>query len=462
MSSLKFAKNYDVIIVGAGPAGIFAALELAKHSGLSVLLLEKGEGIETRGKRLLANSPRDPATLLTGWGGAGAFSDGKLTMSPEVGGQLASVLSSEEVIGLLEEVDQTYLSFGAPEEIYGVDREAMEDLACRATLADLHLIPARIRHMGSDRCPAVLTAMRQALEGKIEIRTGVEARAILAEKGQVVGLETSAGETIGGKYIILAPGRVGSQWLTEQSDHLGLKRIDNPVDVGVRVEVPAPVMEEICRSAYESKLVFYSKAFDDKVRTFCMCPNGEVVIEQNDGVMTVNGHSYSAKKTDYTNFALLVSTAFTEPFREPIAYGRYLATLANLLGGGVLVQRLGDLLAGRRSTPERMEQSLVRPTLKEATPGDLSSVLPYRHLADILEMIQALDKIAPGVASRHTLLYGVEVKFYSARPKLTPALETEVTNLFAIGDGAGVTRGLVQASASGLVAAREIRARLNS
>jgi hypothetical protein len=364
------------------------------------------------------------------------------------------------VTELLDEVDKTYLTFGAPEEVYGVDHEAMEDLARRATLADLHLIPARIRHMGTDRCPAVLTAMRQALEGKIEIRTEVEAQTILADNGKVIGLETSAGESIGGQYIILAPGRVGSQWLTEQSDRLGLRRIDNPVDVGVRVEVPAPVMEEICRSAYESKLVFYSKAFDDKVRTFCMCPNGEVVIEQNDGVMTVNGHSYAAKKTDYTNFALLVSTAFTEPFREPIAYGRYLASLANLLGGGVLVQRLGDLVAGRRSTTERIEHGLVRPTLKEATAGDLSSVLPYRHMEDILEMLQALDKIAPGVASRHTLLYGVEVKFYSARPKLTSALETEVTNLFAIGDGAGVTRGLVQASASGLVAAREIRARL--
>lgn len=455
-----FSSSYDVIIIGAGPAGIFAALELAGCTNLRVLLLEKGDDIEARVEQARGTDKRDRETLLSGWGGAGAFSDGKLTMSPEVGGQLASLLSPEEVKRLFEDVDKTYLHFGGPEQLYGTDDEALADLARRAALADLHLIPTRIRHLGTDRCPAVLTEMRRALEGKVEIRTRVEAKDILAEEGRAIGVETDSGETLGATYLIAAPGRVGSQWLTQQSERLGLARTDNPVDVGVRIEVPAVVMEEICRVAYESKLVFYSKSFDDKVRTFCMCPNGEVVMEHNDGVMTVNGHSYAEKKTDNTNFSLLVSTAFTEPFREPIAYGRYLASLANLLGGGVLVQRLGDLRAGRRSTPERMEHGLVAPTLKEATPGDLSFVLPYRHLAGILEMLEAIDKLAPGVASRHTLLYGVEVKFYSARPKLSPCLETEVKNLFAIGDGAGVTRGLVQASASGILSAREIRSRL--
>jgi len=464
----KFSASYDVIIVGAGPAGIFAALEFARQTAgtaarcpnLRVLLLEKGADIETRIERGRAGVRRDPATLLSGWGGAGAFSDGKLTMSPEIGGQLASVMSREEVEKLLDEVDQTYLKFGGPQQLYGTDDEAMADFSRRAAMAELHFIPTRIRHLGTDRCPAVLKEMRQALEGKLEIRTNVEAKDILIDKGQVVGIETSSGETLAAKFMIIAPGRVGSPWLSEQSERLGLRRIDNPVDVGVRVEVPAEVTEEICRVAYESKLVFYSKAFDDKVRTFCMCPRGEVVMEQNDGVMTVNGHSYAHKKTDNTNFSLLVSTAFTEPFREPIAYGRYLAQLANLLGGGVLVQRLGDLRAGRRSTPERISRGLVQPTLKEATPGDLSFVLPYRHMAGILEMLDALDKLAPGIASRHTLLYGIEVKFYSARPQLSRCLETEITNLFAVGDGAGVTRGLVQASASGIIAAREICARL--
>jgi len=455
-----FSATYDVIIVGAGPAGIFAALELARGAGLRVLLIEKGDDIEARVQRAQSQARRDPETLLTGWGGAGAFSDGKLTMSPEVGGQLAEILCREEVEGLLAEVDQTYLQFGAPDELYGGDEEAIADLSRRAALADLHLVPTRIRHLGTDRSPSVLKEMRRALEGKVQIRTFTEARDILAEEGRVLGLETSAGETLGAPFLIVAPGRVGNQWLSAQSERLGLARVDNPVDVGVRVEVPAPVMEEICRIAYESKLVFYSKSFDDRVRTFCMCPNGEVVMEQNDGVMTVNGHSYATRKTENTNFSLLVSTAFTEPFREPIAYGRYLASLANLLGGGVLVQRLGDLRTGRRSTSERIQRGLVQPTLPEATPGDLSFVLPYRHLAGILEMLEAMDKLAPGVASRHTLLYGVEVKFYSARPRLSECLETEVANLFAIGDGAGVTRGLVQASASGLIAAREIRARL--
>lgn len=456
----EFSQNYDVIIIGAGPAGIFAALELARDPGLRVLMLERGEDIEARIERAGAGAKREVDTLLSGWGGAGAFSDGKLTLSPEVGGQLASLLSREEVECLFDEVDKTYIRFGGPEQLYGTDDEALAELARRAAMAELHLIPTRIRHLGTDRSPAVLTEMRRALEGKVDIRTGVSAQDIITAERQVVGVEADTGEKFGAKYIIAAPGRVGSPWLSRQSERLGLQRTDNPVDVGVRVEVPAAVMEEICRVAYESKLVFYSKFFDDKVRTFCMCPNGEVVMERNDGVMTVNGHSYAKKKTDYTNFSLLVSTAFTEPFREPIAYGRYLASLANLLGGGVLVQRLGDLRAGRRSTPERIERGLVQPTLKEATPGDLSFVLPYRHLAGILEMLEAIDKIAPGVASRHTLLYGVEVKFYSARPRLSDHLETEVTNLFAIGDGAGVTRGLVQASASGLIAAREIRARL--
>jgi hypothetical protein len=229
----------------------------------------------------------------------------------------------------------------------------------------------------------------------------------------------------------------------------------------VRVEVPAAVTDELTKAVYEPKLVYYSKAFDDKVRSFCVCPNGEVVIEKHDGVTSVNGHSYARKKTRNTNFALLVSVGFTEPFHEPITYGRYVASLANLLSGGVIVQRLGDLESGRRSTAERIERGLTQPTLTEAVPGDLSFVLPYRHLAGILEMLHAMDELAPGVASRHTLLYGVEVKFYSSRLQITETLETAIANLFAVGDGAGVTRGLVQSSASGVIAAREIINRLS-
>jgi hypothetical protein len=233
----------------------------------------------------------------------------------------------------------------------------------------------------------------------------------------------------------------------------------NPIDVGVRVEVPSAVLNDITSVLYEAKLEFLSKSFDDPIRTFCMCPGGEVIMESTGGadpVVTVNGHSFADCRTDSTNFALLVSTHFTEPFNNPIAYGKYLARLANILSGGILVQRLGDLLEGRRSTPARVERGLVRPTLKSATPGDLSFALPYRYLTDIIEMLRAMDKLVPGIASRHTLLYGVEVKFYSFRPELTSSLETQVKNLFTCGDGAGVSRGLVEASASGVIAAREI------
>jgi len=235
-----------------------------------------------------------------------------------------------------------------------------------------------------------------------------------------------------------------------------LRTVNNPVDVGVRVEVLASVMEELTKALYEPKLVYYSRLFDDHVRTFCVSPYGEVTTESYDGVLTVNGQSYAERKTENTNFAILVSTSFTEPFKEPIAYGKYVARLSNLLSGGVMVQRLGDLVSGRRSTPERLARSVVTPTLKSATPGDLSFVLPYRYLSDVREMLQALDVIAPGIHSRDTLLYGIEVKFYSSHLQLTNVLETRIQNMFTIGDGAGVTRGLIQASASGVIVAREI------
>jgi hypothetical protein len=248
--------------------------------------------------------------------------------------------------------------------------------------------------------------------------------------------------------------------MKKEADALGLRVSSTTVDIGVRVELPAPVLKEVTDVAYESKLIHYSKTFDERVRTFCMNPYGEVVAEENEGVLTVNGHSYANRKSKNTNFAVLVSSSFTEPFNDPIAYGLYIARLANLLGGGVIVQRLGDLLVGRRSTRARLDRCLTRPTLEQATPGDLSFVFPYRHLLSIIEMLQALEKIAPGVCSRHTLLYGVEVKFYSNRIQMSPELETGVENLFAVGDGAGITRGLLQSSASGMLAAQAIADRV--
>jgi hypothetical protein len=268
------------------------------------------------------------------------------------------------------------------------------------------------------------------------------------------------GAKIFSDFVVLAPGREGSRWLEGEAKRLKLTLLKNPVDIGVRVEVPASVFEHLTRVAYEPKLVYYSKTFDDKVRTFCVNPNGEVVKEYLKGIWTVNGHSYARAQSKNTNFALLVSTYFTEPFDEPILYGRYIAGLANLLGKGVIIQRLGDLRMGRRSTHERIKQGGVTPTLKDSTPGDLSFVLPYRYLKDILEMLEALDNIAPGVNSGDTLLYGAEVKFYSVQPKLSGRLETDIKNLFAVGDGAGVSRGLIQASISGVIASREIAKRM--
>jgi hypothetical protein len=445
--------KYDVIIVGAGPAGIFASLELSKVEGIKVCLIDKGSDIEKRVKEV-------PRSLLTGWGGAGAFSDGKLTLSTHVGGQLTSYISDEELQRLIEYVDGVYVGFGAPGKVYGTNEDDLSRIARQATLADLKLIPSAIRHVGTDQWPDLLRRFRDALAPKIDIITETTASRILVHGGRTEGVETASGDTIEGRFVIIAPGREGSDWLLEEARRLDLETINNPVDIGVRVEIPSPVLEDLTNAIYEPKLIYYTPSFDDKVRSFCVCPQGEVVMEYNSGVTTVNGHSYAYKKTNNTNFALLVSTTFTEPFKDPITYGRHIASLSNLLSGSVIVQRLGDLKAGRRSTWSRIEHGLVEPTLKIATPGDLSFVLPYRYLAGIMDMLDAMDRMAPGVASRHTLLYGVEVKFYSSRLRLSPSLETEIENLFTIGDGAGVTRGVVQASASGVLAAREITRRV--
>lgn len=453
-----------MIITGAGPAGIFAALELLKsQKNLKILILEKGKDLQQRKcpskeNKISCASCRE-CNLLSGWGGAGAFSDGKLSLSPEVGGFLPRYMNKDEVYSLIDYVDRIYIHYGAPATVFGEDAMQIKALEKLASKNNLTLIPSKIRHIGTDRCKTLLKKIKDDLQKKADIMLRAEVSEVLTVKGKYRGIRLRDGREFLSDFLILSPGREGSRWLEEEAKKLNLTLLRNPVDIGVRVEVPAAVMEPLTTVTYEPKLVFYSKRFDDKVRTFCVNPYGEVVKEYLKDVWTVNGHSYAERKTNNTNFALLVSTFFTEPFDEPISYGRYIARLANFIGKGVIVQRLGDLFAGRRSTSERISKGVVQPSLKDATPGDLSFVLPYRHLSNIMEMLEALDALAPGVNSRHTLLYGVEVKFYSMQLKLTNTLETEIQNIFAVGDGAGVSRGLIQASASGVVAAREISGR---
>ncbi len=458
--------SYDVIIVGAGPAGIFAALELTAKNKARVLMIDKGAPLEKRHCKTQREYGRclrcNPCAITCGWGGAGAFSDGKLTLTSAFGGFLVEYIDQDSIEKLIEKVDQTYLSYGASKTVYGTDQEALKDMVRSAAAAGLSLIPSKIRHLGTENCYRIVEKMHKALSDKVDILMNTDVTELVTEDNMIKGVRLKSGEIYSADYVICGPGRVGAEWIHAESKRLGLKGVNNPVDIGVRVEVPAVILEKLTSEVYESKLIYFTRHFDDRIRTFCMNPYGVVVTEGNEGLVTVNGHSYAETKTDNTNFALLVSKSFTEPFTEPIRYGRYIASLANMLGDGVIVQRLGDLLMGRRSTPERIRRGLVHPTLTEATPGDLSLVLPYRYLLAIIEMLEALDKLAPGVNSRHTLLYGVEVKFYSYRLCLSSKLETAIQNLFAVGDGAGVTRGLIQASSTGLLVAREVSERLSA
>ena len=456
------AKKYDVVIVGSGPAGIFTALELSQFSSLSILLLEKGKDLD---KRFCPGAYRysgclacSTCDMVSGWGGAGAYSDGKLTLSPEIGGHLNRYIGKSKTLELIDYVDRRYLEFGAPDQIYGIGPE-VDGIRERAKNSGLRLIPMPIRHLGTERCYEVLRETHSFMADQVEMRTDIAVVSIHAEDGKATGVITADGNIIEAQYIVVAPGREGSDWLMREADALGLTISSNPVDLGLRVEVSQEIFQNLTNILYEPKLEYHSTVFNDRIRTFCVCPAGEVTMESTGGddpVVTVNGHSYANRKTDRTNFALLGSAEFGEPFHDPITYGKSIARLANLLADGIIMQRYGDLQNGHCSSESGIGEWAIQPTLRSATLGDINAVLPYRFMRGIKEMITALDNLAPGIASPDTLLYGIEVKFYSSRLHLTPNLETEIENLFAIGDGAGVTRGLVQASASGVVAAREV------
>ncbi|QGU00007.1 hypothetical protein SYNTR_1413 [Candidatus Syntrophocurvum alkaliphilum] len=453
--------TYDAIIVGSGPAGIFAARELIKNNELNILLIEKGSTVEKRKCPISVDANScincNPCSIMSGWGGAGAFSDGKLTLTTEFGGWLDSYIGKEKLQHLINYVDEIYVNHGAPDRVFGTNDEVVEDLVQRISKSNLKLIPAKIRHMGTENTLNVLKNMKKDLEKKITIKTGEFVEELLIKENKVYGVKTKK-DTYYSEIIVCAPGRDGAEWFFDQAQKNNLKLSNNQVDIGVRVEIPAITLKEFTDSIWEPKIIYYSKKFDDIVRTFCVNPNGYVVMENTNNVVTVNGHAFadSKNKSTNTNFALLLSQEFTEPFDKPILYGRFIASLANMLSGSIIVQRYGDLKRGRRSTYNRIKKGIVEPTLKGAVPGDLSLVLPHRYMVGIKECLEALDKAIPGVASDHTLLYGIEAKFYSARPKLDNSLKTEIDGLWAIGDGAGVTRGLIQASVSGVIAARSI------
>ncbi|MGI6658742.1 MAG: NAD(P)/FAD-dependent oxidoreductase [Dethiobacteraceae bacterium] len=456
-------KTYDVAMIGGGPAAIYAAYELVtKHPEISVAIFEAGNDIYARkcpiaDKRVENCIKCQTCDVMRGFGGAGAFSDGKYNLTTEFGGWLTDYLPETEVMALIDYVDQINLSYGAPEDIYGTGGS---ELSKKAIAHDLHLLKARVRHLGTENNIMMLKRLYDFLKARCDIFCNTPV-AEIEQHEQGFTLHLAGQETADCTYLIAAPGRAGSEWFAHQCQKLGLSLFNNRVDVGVRVELPAIIFQHITDEVYEAKLLYRTKQYGDLVRTFCMNPKGYVVAENTDGIVTVNGHSYRDEKlhSKNTNFALLVSNRFTEPFNEPHQYGKRIASFSNMLGGGVLVQRFGDLIKGRRTNAHRLAQSFTRPTL-QATAGDLSLVLPKRHLDNIIEMIYALDKLAPGTANNDTLLYGVEVKFYSSRLKLTAQLETEIPNLFAVGDGAGITRGLSQASASGVHVARIISARL--
>ncbi|HHV65885.1 MAG TPA: NAD(P)/FAD-dependent oxidoreductase [Peptococcaceae bacterium] len=459
-------KHYHIGIIGGGISGIMCAYELAQHKpDLEICIFEKGISILNRRCPLTENKTTkcmkcSSCAIMEGFGGCGSFSDGKYNFTTEFGGWLNEYISSEEVMDLIEYMDKILVKFGATTKRFSTQTPKARELRKIALQNDLHLLQAEVKHLGTENNLKIMTNIYNHLNTKVAIRHNTEVIDISYLNNKYI--LTTKNEEFSCDYLISAVGRVGSEWFANQCKKLKINLTNNQIDLGVRVELPYEIFSHITDEVYEAKLHYHTKKYNDLVKTFCMNPRGHVVTENTIGVLTVNGHSYSDEslKSENTNFALLVSNKFTSPFNEPLKYGKYIATLSNMLGDGVILQRFGDLVKGRRTNEKRMRKSFTKPTLKSANAGDLGLVLPKRYLDNIIEMIYALDNIARGTANYDTLLYGVEVKFYSARPELDNKLETRYPNFYAIGDGAGITRSLSQAAASGIYVARNILAKL--
>ena len=451
--------NYDVIIIGAGPGGIFSAYELLKKApALKVAVFECGNALKKRkcpidGEKIHSCINCKSCSIMSGFGGAGAFSDGKYNITNDFGGTLFEYIGKKKALELMHYVDEINMRYGGEgTKLYSTAGSKFKKLCMQN---DLHLLDASVRHLGTDINYIVLENLYNELKKGVDFYFNTPVKHIrVTDEGYAV--ETKNGEYFCKKCVV-SVGRSGSKWMEQVCSELQIPTKSNRVDIGVRVELPAEIFSHLTDELYESKIVYRTEKYGDRVRTFCMNPKGAVVSENTNGIVTVNGHSYEdpAKQTQNTNFALLVAKHFSEPFRDSNGYGESIARLSNMLGGGIIVQRFGDLIRGKRSTPSRIEESFTTPTLN-ATPGDLSLVLPKRILDGIIEMIYALDKIAPGTANEDTLLYGVEVKFYNMEVEVDEHLQSRYNGLYVIGDGSGITHSLSHASASGVYVARNI------
>ncbi|MFA5007069.1 MAG: NAD(P)/FAD-dependent oxidoreductase [Candidatus Izemoplasmatales bacterium] len=465
-------ERYDVVIVGAGPAGSMCAYELyEKNPALSVLLLDKGNDIARRHcpilEKKLVKCPERPdgvagcfpaCSITNGFGGSGAYSDGKFNITSEYGGWLTDYLDPADVEELIEYVDAVNLKFGAPREVTDPTTAKVREIERRGLAVGLKLLRGKVRHLGTEINLTILRNLYDDLAQKIAMRSRAEVVDVRVEDGSIRGVVLKDGTAIDAPCVVVCPGRDGSRWLSDICLTHGVPMRANHVDIGVRVETNNEIMEEINDNLYEGKFIFRT-SLGTQVRTFCSNPSGHVVVENFSGIMLANGHAYAdaGLGSRNTNFAILVSHDFTEPFHQPNEFAQGVSGLANMLSNGsIILQRYGDLKMGRRSTEKRIREGFVVPTLKEAVPGDLGLVLPYKTMMSIIEMIEALDHVTPGIASEHTLFYGVEAKFYSARPEVDDRFETRVKGLYAGGDGAGMTRGLAQAGANGVRIARAI------